>query len=76
MSISSSDPNQIYNTLEQQTAQLGQEVTSMAQNVDLTDPKQALQFQRATMKYQTLFGTNSGYIDMLKRLLSGIIQKI
>ncbi|MDR6201316.1 EscF/YscF/HrpA family type III secretion system needle major subunit [Paraburkholderia sp. SIMBA_055] len=76
MSISSSDPNQIYNTLEQQTAQLGQEVTSMAQNVDMTDPNQALKFQRATMKYQTLIGANSGYIDMLKRLLSGIIQKI
>jgi type III secretion apparatus needle protein len=76
MNLDSTSPNQVYNSLEQQTAQLGQEVTSMAQNVDMTDPNEALKFQRATMKYQTLIGANSGYIDMMKRLLSGIIQKI
>ncbi|WP_035466893.1 EscF/YscF/HrpA family type III secretion system needle major subunit [Burkholderia sp. WSM2232] len=76
MNFDSTNPAQLYNSFEQQTARLGQEVADIGKNGDMTDPNQALKFQQATMKYQTLMGANSGYIDMIKRLLSGIIQKI
>jgi hypothetical protein len=71
-----SNPDAMFANFKQQAEAAGENMNNIAATADLTDANEALRFQQAAFKYNTAISASSSYIDLLKRLVSGIIQKI